>query len=75
GYNARNRSNELAEFLLSRQLESPTTVFLSALNAQPAPLAGYMKAKEMEAPLKYFGNNENLTRPFTEFNKKLKKDW
>ncbi len=31
------KSNELAEFLLSGQMEFPTTVFLSAIDAQPAP--------------------------------------
>jgi thioredoxin-related protein len=75
GYNAINKSNELAEFLLFNRLEFPSTVFLSSISAQPAPLARYMKAKEMEAPLKYFGDPANLSQTFVEFNKTLKKEW
>ncbi|MEO8769813.1 MAG: DUF255 domain-containing protein [Ferruginibacter sp.] len=75
GYDARYKSNQLAEYLLSMQLEYPTTVFLSSVDAQPAPLAGYMKAKEMEAPLKYFGENGNRSQSFVEFNKGMKKEW
>ncbi|MEO6669029.1 MAG: DUF255 domain-containing protein [Ferruginibacter sp.] len=75
GYDARYRSNQLAEYLLSMQLEYPTTVFLSSIDAQPAPLSGYMKANEMEAPLKYFGGGANHTQSFIEFNKGMKKEW
>ncbi|MFT3910663.1 MAG: DUF255 domain-containing protein [Ferruginibacter sp.] len=75
GYDARYKSNQLAEYLLSMQLEYPTTVFLSTIDGQPAPLAGYMKAKEMEAPLKYFGGEAPKTQTFIEFNKGLKKEW
>lgn len=57
------------------QLEYPTTVFLSSIDAQPAPLSGYMKANEMEAPLKYFGGGANHTQSFIEFNKGMKKEW
>ena len=75
GYDSRNKSNELAAFLLFRRMEFPTTVFLSAIDAQPAPLAGYMKAREMEAPLKYFAEGANQTKTFVEFNKGMKKQW
>ena len=74
-YDARYKSNQLAEYLLSMQLEYPTTIFLSSVDAQPAPLAGYMKAKEMEAPLKYFGEPGNRSQSFIEFNKGMKKEW
>ena len=75
GYDSRNKSNELAAFLLFRRMEFPTTVFFSAIDAQPAPLAGYMKAREMEAPLKYFAEGANQTKTFVEFNKGMKKQW
>ncbi len=75
GYDARNKSNELAAFLLFRRMEFPTTVFLSAIDAQPAPLSGYLKAKEMEAPLKYFGEAANRKQTFVEFNRGVKKQW
>lgn len=74
-YSARNRSNELAGYLLFNRLEFPTTVFLSSIDAQPAPLSGYLKAREMEAPLKYFGEGAHASQTFVEFNKKMKKEW
>ncbi len=75
GYNAKYKSNELAEFLLFRRMEFPTTVFLPAIDAQPAPLAGYMTAKEMEAPLKFFAEGAHLTQTFVEYNKLMKHEW
>jgi len=74
-FNAQNKSNELAEYFLFGRMEFPTTVFLSAIDARPAPLSGYMTAKEMEAPLKFFGEGHDKTKTFVEFNKKLKKEW
>lgn len=75
GYNARDKSNQLAEFLLFGRLEFPTTVFLSAIDAQPAPLAGYLKPAEMEAPLRYFGEGAWRSQTFVEFNKAMKGEW
>lgn len=75
GYNAKNKSNELAEFLLFGRMEFPTTVFLPTIDARPAPLAGYMKPKEMEAPLKYFGEGAYISQTFVEFNKTMKAEW
>lgn len=75
GYNARYKSNELAEYLLFGRMEFPTTVFLPSIDARPAPLSGYMKPKEMEAPLKYFGEGIDKTQTFVEFNKTFKAGW
>ena len=75
GYNARYKTHELAEFLLLGRLEYPTTVFLPVIDAQPAPLAGYMMPNEMEAPLKYFGEGAHASQTFVEFNKGMKKEW
>ncbi len=75
GYDARYKSSELAKFLLFGNMQYPTTVFLSSIDAQPAPLVGFMKAKEMEAPLKYFGEKENAKQTFVEFNQKMKAEW
>ncbi len=75
GYNSQYQSNELAAYLLLGQMEYPTTVFLSAIDAKPAPLSGYMTVKDMEAPLKYFGEGNQEKQTFIEFNKALKKEW
>lgn len=73
--NKQYECSELAAYLLFGRLEFPTTVFLSAIDARPAPLSGFMKPKEMEAPLKYFGDGAHKTQTFVEFNKQLKKEW
>jgi thioredoxin-related protein len=74
-FNAKYKTNELAIYLTSGQLSYPTTVFMSAVNAQPAPIPGYMKPKEMEAPLKYFGEKADAKETFVAFNKKLHTEW
>lgn len=74
-YNERIQTNDLALYLTFGRPEYPTTVFLGTLDAQPAPLSGYMKPKAMEAPLKFFGERADLTQTFVEFNKKMKKEW
>jgi thioredoxin-related protein len=74
-YNPANRANQLAEYLLYNRLEFPSTVFLSATNAQPAPLSGFLKPAEIEAPLKFFGDGAYKTQTFVEFIKTLKKVW
>jgi uncharacterized protein YyaL (SSP411 family) len=75
GYNRANKVNDLAVFLCYGQMSFPTTVFLTAVNAQPAPLAGYLKAKEIEAPLKYFGEGAYKKQNFPEFNKSFTNSW
>ena len=75
GYKAEYRSNELAIFLLNGQMSYPTTVFLSALDAQPAPLPGYLKPKEFEAPLKFFGNGDYKSKSFQDYMKTFVNSW
>jgi len=75
GYNAAYKSNELAVYLMGGQMSYPTTVFLTALNAQPAALPGYLKPKEIEAPLKFFGEGIYKTKNFQEFNSSFTGSW
>ena len=75
GYSKLNKVNELAVFFLGGQMSFPTTVFLTAANAQPAPLAGYIKTKEIEAPLKFFGEGAYKTQTFPQFNKAFTASW
>jgi uncharacterized protein YyaL (SSP411 family) len=74
-YDAEHKSNELAIYLLYGQMSYPTTVFLSAIDAQPAPLAGYLKPKELEAPLKFFGDGAYKTKNYPEFMNSFKPSW
>ena len=75
GYNAQNRANDLAVFLAYGKMSYPTTVFLSAVNAQPAPLPGYLKAKEIEPYLKFFGDGAYKSINFPMFMKNFKSNW
>lgn len=75
GYKPEYKSNELAVYLLYGQMSYPTTVFLSALDAQPAPLAGYLKPKELEPPLKFFGDGAYKTMNFPDFMKGFTPSW
>ncbi len=75
GFKKKYKSNEFAEFLLSSQMQFPTTVFLSTIDATPAPLPGYLSASDMEAPLKYFGEGFYKSQTFVEFNNNMKKEW
>jgi len=74
-YKAEYKSNELAVYLLFGQMSYPSTVFLSALDAQPAPLPGYLKPKELEAPLKFFGDGAYKTKNYPEFMKEFTSNW
>lgn len=75
GYNNGYRTNEVALYLSFNKLEYPNTIFLASMDARPAPLSGYMKPKEMEAPLKYFAERKSEQETFVDFNRKLKKEW
>lgn len=75
GYNEQNKINELALFLLYGQMSYPSTVFLSTLDAKPAPLAGYLKPKELESPLKFFGDGAYKTKNFPEYMKSFNATW
>jgi thioredoxin-related protein len=74
-YNKQYKTHDLAIYLTGGQLSYPTTVFLSGTNAQPAPLPGYMKPKQMEGPLKFFGEKADATQTFVAFNKTLRTEW
>ncbi|MBC7888104.1 MAG: DUF255 domain-containing protein [Ferruginibacter sp.] len=75
GYNAQNKVNELAVFLLYGQMSYPSTVFLSAIDAKPAPLPGFLKPKELEPPLKFFGDGAFKTKNFPDFMKGFTASW
>lgn len=75
GYSKLNKVNELAVYLTYGQMSFPTTVFLTTFSAQPAPLSGYLKPKEIEAPLRFFGDEFYKTKTFPEYNKTFSASW
>ncbi len=74
-YNKQMKANELAMHLSFGQMEYPTTIFLSGPAGSPAPLPGYLKPREIEAPLKYFAQANKEKETFVEFNQKFKNEW
>jgi thioredoxin-related protein len=74
-YNPSYKVNDLAIYLSLGELSYPSLIFLPTINAKPAPLAGYMKPKELEAPLKYFAERASAQETFIEFNRKMKRNW
>ena len=75
GYVAQYKVNELAAYFLNGQMGYPTTVFFSSLEANPAPLAGYLKPKEIESPLKFFGDGFYKTNNFPDYLKGFTASW
>jgi thioredoxin-related protein len=75
GYKGEYRANELAVYLLNGQMSFPTTVFLPAIDAQPAPLPGFLKPKEIESPLKFFGEGAYKEKTFQEYMKTFSNSW
>ncbi|HAO47794.1 MAG TPA: DUF255 domain-containing protein [Ferruginibacter sp.] len=74
-YNPAYRANELAVFLLGGRMGYPTTVLLSSLDAQPAPLSGYLKPSELEAPVKFFGEGVYKNKNYPDFMKGFTGSW
>lgn len=75
GYNTAYKANELAVYLLYGRMGYPTTVLLSGVEAQPAPLSGFLKPAQLEAPLKFFGDGANKQKNFPEFMKVFVANW
>jgi uncharacterized protein YyaL (SSP411 family) len=74
-YNPTYKVNDLAMYLLDGQLSFPNTVILTDVEAKPAAIAGYLKPKEIEPPLKYFGDQLHKTQPFETFIQSFINKW
>ncbi|WP_462254414.1 thioredoxin family protein [Ferruginibacter sp.] len=75
GYNPAYKANDLAVYLLFGRMGYPTTVLLSSIDAQPAPLSGYLKPSELEPPLKFFGDGVYKNKNFPDFMKEFAAAW
>jgi thioredoxin-related protein len=75
GYIEAYKTNEFAAYLTYNQLSFPTTVFVPDMNAQPAPLAGFLKPSELEPPLKFFGDGFYKSQNYPEYIKKFSASW
>ena len=76
-YVASGRSNahDFAIYLTSGRLAYPTTVIIPSGGNQPEAISGFLKPKDLEPIVKYFGEGQYGKIAYTEFEKKLKKTW
>ncbi len=74
-YNTQAKANNLAIYLLSGRLSYPTTIFLLALDAQPASLAGFMKPEQIETPLRFFSGDVYKGTNYKDFEKNNPPHW
>lgn len=74
-FNPAYNANDLAVYLLSGRMGYPTTVLMASLDAQPAPLSGYLKPSELEPPVKYFGEGAYKKQDFPDFMKAFEGTW
>jgi len=75
GYNPAYKANDLAVYLLSGRMGYPTTILLSSIDGQPAPLSGFLKPSELEPPLKFFGEGAYKNKDFPEYMKEFTAKW
>ncbi len=75
GFNPAYKSNDLAVYLLSGRMGYPTTVLLTGTEDQPAPLSGFLKPSELEAPLKFFGDGVYKNKNFPDYMKEFTSRW
>lgn len=74
-FNPQYRTHEIALYLTNGNLSYPTTVFLPSPGNQPQAVAGYLKPKDIEPIIKYFGEGKYGKIAFSEFEKSIKKTW
>ena len=75
GFNPAYKANDLAVYLMLGHMGYPTTVLLSSIDAQPAPLSGYLKPAELEPPLKFFGDGIYKSKNFPDYMKSFVTKW
>ncbi len=74
-YNQSFKANEFAVQLLSGKMGYPTTILLSTINAQPAPLPGFLKPSEIEPPLKFYAEGAYKNKDFSQYIKDFIAKW
>ena len=71
----RTNAHDFAIFLTRGRLAYPTTVIIPSGGNQPEAIAGFLKPKDLEPIVKYFGEGQYGKIAYTEFEKNLKKVW
>lgn len=71
----RNGTHDLAIILMNGKLSYPTFVFLDERFNILSPLPGYQQVNQIEAPLKYFGDNLHQKQSWQEYNATFTNFW
>lgn len=74
-FNENYRTHEFAIYLTRGQLSYPTTVIIPGSGKSPQAVAGFLKPKDIEPIVKYFGEGHFEKTKFTDFEKSLNKSW
>jgi len=75
GFTPENRANDFAVTLLRGQMSYPTTVIMEENFQNPQIIPGYQEVKNMEAILKFLGNNVYKTTPWETYMKSFQPEW
>ncbi len=74
-YDPQYKINMLTVALTNGQLSFPTTVIIPDENSAPIAVPGYLKPRELELIVKYFGSGANKTQSFPDFQKTFHATW
>ncbi|HSN08340.1 MAG TPA: DUF255 domain-containing protein [Hanamia sp.] len=74
-YNEANKVNDFALYATQGQLSFPNTVIFPEIQETPAAIPGFMKPKEIEVILKYFGEGYYKRQNFNEYSANFKAKW
>ena len=69
------KANEFAIYVTGGRLSFPTTVIIPADGSAPQAIPGYLKPKEMELFLKYYGEQFEKRMSVDEYMKQAKPNW
>ena len=75
GAAGRSKAHDFAIYLTRGRLMYPTTVFIPTGGNPPEAVAGFLKPKDIEPIVKYFGDGHYGRISYSEFEKNLKKTW
>lgn len=74
-FNQAYGASDFAVYLTKGNLSYPTTVIIPADGSALQVIPGYLKPKDLEVILKYFGENKYGDKPFDQYFKNFKATW
>jgi thioredoxin-related protein len=74
-YNQGNKVNDFSLYVTQGQLAFPNTVIFPDIRQAPASIPGFMKPKDIEVILTYFGDGFYRSGNFKEYSENFKSTW